>query len=74
MSVLVEMERELNVERTRVGLAVAREQERDGGRRRVMTEESGGAMPQDVGYGLNPAAGSRCDRGVKTIYKYFPAS
>ena len=33
------MERELIVERTRAGLAAAREQGRVGGRRRVMTEE-----------------------------------
>ncbi len=39
MSALAEMERELIVERTRAGLAVAREQGRVGGRRRVMTEE-----------------------------------
>jgi DNA invertase Pin-like site-specific DNA recombinase len=38
MSALAEMERELIVERTRAGLAAAREQGR-GGRRRVMTEE-----------------------------------
>lgn len=39
MSALAEMERELIVERTRAGLAAAREQGRVGGRRRVMTEE-----------------------------------
>jgi DNA invertase Pin-like site-specific DNA recombinase len=38
MSALAEMERELIVERTRAGLAAAREQGRIGGRRRVMTE------------------------------------
>jgi DNA invertase Pin-like site-specific DNA recombinase len=39
MSALAEMERELIVERTRAGLAAAREQGSIGGRRRVMTEE-----------------------------------
>ena len=39
MSALAEMERELIVERTRAGLAAAREQGRVGGRRRVMTTE-----------------------------------
>ncbi|WP_411546007.1 recombinase family protein [Klebsiella pneumoniae] len=39
MSALAEMERELIVERTRAGLAAAREQGRVGGRRRVMTED-----------------------------------
>lgn len=38
MSTLAEMERELIVERTRAGLAAAREQGRVGGRCRVMTE------------------------------------
>ncbi len=38
MSALAEMERKLIVERTRAGLAAAREQERVGSRRRVMTE------------------------------------
>lgn len=39
MGALAEMERELIVERTRAGLAAAREQGRVGGRRRVMTTE-----------------------------------
>lgn len=39
MSALAEMERELIVERTRAGLAAAREQGRVGGRRRVMSTE-----------------------------------
>ena len=39
MSALAEMERELIVERTRAGLAAAREQGRVGGRHRVMTTE-----------------------------------
>lgn len=74
MSALAEMERELIVERTRAGLAAAREQGRIGGRRRVMTPEivesgrrmlENGATRQQVAdvIGVN----------VKTIYKYFPA-
>uniref|UniRef100_UPI00292D5243 recombinase family protein n=1 Tax=Klebsiella michiganensis TaxID=1134687 RepID=UPI00292D5243 len=39
MSALAEMERELIVERTRAGLAAAREHGRIGGRRRIMTTE-----------------------------------
>ena len=75
MSALAKMERELIVERTRAGLAAAREQGRVGGRRRVMTEEvvercrrmlSTGATRQQVAdvIGLD----------VKTIYKYLPAT
>lgn len=74
MSALTEMERELIVERTRAGLAAAREQGRIGGRRRVMTEElersrrmlGNGATRQQV------ADVTGVD--VKTIYKYLPAT
>ncbi|STT86336.1 DNA-invertase hin [Klebsiella pneumoniae] len=74
MSALAEMERELIVERTRAGLAAAREQGRVGGRRRVMTEEvvarcrrmlDTGATRQQVAdvIGVN----------VKTLYKHLPS-
>ncbi|SXD14019.1 recombinase family protein [Klebsiella quasipneumoniae] len=75
MSALAEMERELIVERTRAGLAAAREQGRVGGRRRVMTEEvvercrrmlENGATRHQIA----DVIGVR----VKTIYKYFPAA
>lgn len=74
MSALTEMERELIVERTRAGLAAAREQGRIGGRRRVMTEAlersrrmlGNGATRQQV------ADVTGVD--VKTIYKYLPAT
>ena len=75
ISALAEMEREVIVERTRAGLAVAREQGRVGGRRRVMTEDvveqcrrmlENGATRQQV------ADVTGVD--VKTIYKYLPAT
>ncbi|MET6932579.1 recombinase family protein [Klebsiella pneumoniae] len=75
MSALAEMERELIVERTRAGLAAAREQGRVGGRRRVMTEEvvercrrmlENGATRQQVADVIGV--------DVKTIYKYLPAT
>ncbi|HIE9799501.1 TPA: recombinase family protein [Klebsiella pneumoniae] len=75
MSALAEMERELIVERTRAGLAAAREQGRVGGRRRVMNEEvvercrrmlENGATRQQVADVIGV--------DVKTIYKYLPAS
>ncbi|WP_446921366.1 recombinase family protein [Klebsiella pneumoniae] len=75
MSALAEMERELIVERTRAGLAAAREKGRIGGRRRVMTPEvverarrilENGATRQQVADVIGV--------GVKTIYRYFPAS
>ncbi len=75
MSALAEMERELIVERTRAGLAAAREQGRVGGRRRVMTPDiversrrmlENGATRHQVAEVIGV--------GVKTIYKYFPVS
>mgnify|MGYP000888937773 CR=1 FL=1 len=75
MASLAEMERELIVERTRAGLAAAREQGRVGGRRRVMTEEvvercrrmlENGATRQQVADVIGV--------DVKTIYKYLPAT
>ncbi|EPY6967079.1 recombinase family protein [Klebsiella pneumoniae] len=75
MSALAEMERELIVERTRAGLAAAREQGRVGGRRRIMTEEvvercrrmlENGATRQQVADVIGV--------DVKTIYKYLPAT
>ena len=75
MSALAEMERELIVERTRAGLAAARERGRIGGRRKTMTrtiinraEEMlvAGATRQQVADVIGV--------GVKTIYKYFPAA
>ena len=74
MSALAEMERELIVERTRAGLAAAREQGRVGGRRRIMTTEvvercrrmlENGATRQQVAEVVGV--------DLKTIYKYFPA-
>ncbi|HDT5900659.1 TPA: recombinase family protein [Raoultella ornithinolytica] len=74
MGALAEMERELNIERTRAGLAAARERGRIGGRRKIMTrtivnraEEMlvAGATRQQVADVIGV--------GVKTIYKYFPA-
>ena len=69
------MERELIVERTRAGLAAAREQGRIGGRRRIMTTEvvercwrmlENSATRQQVADVVGV--------GVKTIYKYLPVT
>lgn len=72
---LAEMERELIVERTRAGLAAAREQGRVGGRRRVMTEEvveRCRRMLENGATRLQVADVIGVD--VKTIYKYLPAT
>ena len=73
MGALAEMERELIVERTRAGLAAAREEGRIGGRRPRLTDE------QWVQAGRLIAAGESRQRiaiiydvGVSTLYKMFP--
>lgn len=73
MGALAEMERELIVERTRAGLAAAREKGRIGGRKRIMTAEviaraermlMKGASLQQISLVL--------DVSVKTLYRYYP--
>ncbi len=74
MSALAEMERELIVERTRAGLAAAREQGRIGGRRPVMTPDVIGRASRMLEQGATRQdLANVCGVGVKTIYKYFPA-
>ncbi|HFX6758006.1 TPA: recombinase family protein [Klebsiella variicola] len=75
MSALAEMERELIVERTRAGLAAAREQGRVGGRRRVMTNEVVERCRRMLGTGATrQQVADVIGVDVKTIYKYLPAS
>ncbi|SLO74114.1 DNA-invertase hin [Klebsiella variicola] len=75
MSALAEMERELIVERTRAGLAAAREQGRVGGRRRVMTTEVVEQCRRMLGMGATrKQVADVIGVDVKTIYKYLPAS
>jgi len=75
MASLAEMERELTVERTRAGLAVARQLGRVGGRKRQMTDSkiesakkllSTGIPPRDVARNLGVS--------VPTLYRWVPAS
>ncbi len=72
---LAEMERELTVERTRAGLAVARQLGRKGGRKRLMTDSkiesakkllANGVPPRDVAKNLGVS--------VPTLYRWIPAS
>ena len=75
MSALAEMERELIVERTRAGLAAAREQGRVGGRRRVMTKEVVKRCRQMLANGASwQQVSAVIGVDVKTIYRYCPAS
>jgi DNA invertase Pin-like site-specific DNA recombinase len=75
MASLAEMERELTVERTRAGLAVARLLGRKGGRKRQMTDSkiesakkllANGVAPRDVAQNLGVS--------IPTLYRWIPAS
>ena len=75
MASLAEMERELTAERTRAGLAIARQLGRKGGRKRQMTDSkiesakkllANGVPPRDVAQNLGVS--------VPTLYRWIPAS
>jgi DNA invertase Pin-like site-specific DNA recombinase len=75
MASLAEMERELTVERTRAGLATARERGRTGGRRRVMTDGKVEAARQLLASGLPPReVASNLGVSVATLYRWLPAA
>ncbi|NOU22152.1 MAG: recombinase family protein [Methyloglobulus sp.] len=75
MASLAEMERELIVERTRAGLAVARQGGRIGGRKRLMTDSkiesakkllASGVLAKDVAKNFGVS--------IATLYRWVPAS
>jgi len=75
MASLAEMERELIIERTRMGLEVARRLGRKGGRKRRMTDSkiesakkllANGIPPRDVAKNLGVS--------IPTLYRWLPAS
>ena len=74
MSALAEMERELIVERTRAGLAAAREKGRIGGRRPKLTEEQWAQAGRLIANGVDrKQVAIIYDVAVCTLYKKFPA-
>ncbi|MGC1007516.1 recombinase family protein [Pantoea agglomerans] len=74
MGALAEMERELIVERTRAGLAAARDKGRIGGRRRKMTAETVERARRMLAQGATLLQVSLVlDVSEKTIYRYIPA-
>ncbi|ADO10841.1 DNA-invertase from lambdoid prophage e14 [Pantoea vagans C9-1] len=74
MGALAEMERELIVERTRAGLAAARDKGRIGGRRRKMTPETVERARRMLAQGATLLQVSLVlDVSVKTLYRYIPA-
>jgi len=75
MASLAQMERELNAERTKAGLAAAKAKGRVGGRKRKMTQSkiesakqllASGSLPKDVALNLGIS--------VPTLYRWIPAS
>ncbi|BCL49789.1 hypothetical protein MPUCK001_36070 [Citrobacter koseri] len=75
MSALAEMERELIVERTRAGLAVARKKGRIGGRRPKFSEEQWEQMGRLINRGVSrQQIAIIYDVGMSTLYRKFPSS
>jgi len=75
MASLAEMERELIAERTRAGLAVAREHGRTGGRKRRMTESKVASAKKLLASGVPPKEVARnLGVSVPTLYRWLPAS
>lgn len=75
MGATAEMERELIVERTRAGLAVARVQGRIGGRRPKLTPEEWEQAGRLIAAGeTRKRVALIFDVGVSTLYKKFPAT
>lgn len=75
MCAFAEMERELNQERTRAGLAVARSAGRIGGRRPKVTEENFQQIGRLIRNGVDrKRLAIIYDISMPTIYKHFPAS
>ena len=75
MASLAEMERELTIERTRAGLAVARQLGRKGGRKRQMTESKIKSAKKLLASGVPPRdVASNLGVSVPTLYRWIPAS
>ena len=75
MASLAQMERELTVERTRAGLAVARQLGRVGGRKRRMTETKVKAAKRLLADGTPPReVATSLGVSVPTLYRWLPAS
>ncbi|ENE2799431.1 recombinase family protein [Salmonella enterica] len=73
MGALAEMERELIVERTRAGLAVARAEGRIGGRRPKFSDDGWAQMGRLINSGMDrKQVAIIYDVGVSTLYKKFP--
>ena len=75
MASLAQMERELTAERTRAGLAVARQLGRKGGRKRQMTDSKIESAKQLLANGIPPRdVAANLGVSVPTLYRWIPAS
>mgnify|MGYP001190249536 CR=1 FL=1 len=75
MASLAEMERELIAERTRAGLAVARQHGRIGGRKRRMTDSKIASAKKLLATGVPPKEVARnLGVSVPTLYRWVPAT
>jgi DNA invertase Pin-like site-specific DNA recombinase len=75
MASLAEMERELNSERTRAGLEIARQLGRKGGRKRQMTDSKIDSAKQLLANGVPPHdVAKNLGVSVPTLYRWVPAS
>lgn len=75
MASLAQMERELLVERTRAGLAVAKKRGRVGGRKRVMTSSKLEAAKKLLSEGMPPKeVAQNLGVSIPTLYRWCPAS
>jgi DNA invertase Pin-like site-specific DNA recombinase len=75
MASLAQMERELNAERTKAGLDVARQLGRTGGRKRKLTEEKAAAALKLLTSGTPPRdVAATLGVSVPTLYRWLPAS
>jgi DNA invertase Pin-like site-specific DNA recombinase len=75
MASLAQMERELIVERTRAGLAAARQRGRIGGRKRRMTDSKIESAKQLLAKGIPPReVASNLGVSVPTLYRWVPGS
>ena len=75
MASLAQMERELNIERTRAGLQAARQQGRLSGRKRLMTESKVEAAKMLLSQGVTAKeVAKNLGVSVPTLYRWVPAS
>jgi len=75
MASLAQMERELLIERTRAGLAAAKERGRVGGRKRLMTASKLEAAKKLLSEGMLPGEVARnLSISIPTLYRWCPAT